>query len=74
MLLHGQIEIDLKTKDGIATQRRLYRPGERIYIPPMVWKAIRFYANPIVLVAASEVYDPDDYIYEEEFNQLCLTT
>lgn len=43
-------------------------PGIGLYIPPMVWATQYKYSNDaVLLVLASDVYDPDDYIrdYDE---------
>ncbi|GAB4034542.1 sugar 3,4-ketoisomerase [Spirosoma gilvum] len=72
ILLQGQLIIDLKNTEGEATRLRLTESGQAVYIPPMLWKEIRFATDTVLLVAASELYDPADYIYEDEFNGMCL--
>ena len=49
-------------------QFELERPDVALYLPPMVWGIQYGYsADAVLLVFASEPYDPDDYIrdYEE---------
>ncbi|WP_460995676.1 sugar 3,4-ketoisomerase [Spirosoma harenae] len=72
LLLNGKLTINLRSTAGELSTYILTESGEGLYIPTMHWKEIHFSTNTIVLVAASDRYDPDDYIYEEEFNQLCL--
>ncbi|WP_170061097.1 sugar 3,4-ketoisomerase [Spirosoma aerolatum] len=72
IVLQGELTIDLRNREGEAAQLRLTETGQAVYIPPMLWKEIRFTTDTILLVAASELYDPSDYIYEDEFNQLCF--
>jgi len=41
----------------------LNTPGEAVHIPPMVWGVqYKFSSDAVLLVLASDVYDPDDYI------------
>jgi dTDP-4-dehydrorhamnose 3,5-epimerase-like enzyme len=43
-------------------------PGTAVHIPPMVWGVqYKYSADAVLLVLASDVYDPDDYIrdYDE---------
>lgn len=71
IVLQGQLTIDLKSTEGETYQLHLTEPGQAVYIPTMLWKEIRFATDTVLLVAASELYDPADYIYEDEFNRLC---
>jgi hypothetical protein len=46
----------------------LDRPDVGLYVPPRVWAAqFHYSADAVLLVLASDAYDPDDYIrsYEE---------
>jgi hypothetical protein len=46
----------------------LDRPDLGLYVPPLVWAAqFHYTADAVLLVLASDPYDPDDYIrsYEE---------
>lgn len=38
--------------------------GQALYIPPMRWRQLSaFESDSVVLILASETYDPDDYYY-----------
>jgi hypothetical protein len=55
---------DGKERDEVL----LDRPDLGLYVPPLVWAAQFHYStDAVLLVLASDVYDPDDYIrsYEE---------
>lgn len=73
VLITGRIYITLKDQLGRKKRRVLSRPGAGLYIDPMVWKMIKFSSNARLLVLASEAYDPTDYIYKDEFEQLCTS-
>ena len=60
----------IRVKDGIGNEAIfcLNRPHTGIYLPTMVWKDMYdFSEDSVLLVLASEHYDPDEYIrnYEE---------
>jgi dTDP-4-dehydrorhamnose 3,5-epimerase-like enzyme len=60
--------------DGTKRQEILLdRPGLGLYIPPMIW-ATQYKHSPdaVLLVFASEIYDPEDYIrdYQEFLDKL----
>lgn len=61
----------VKVKDGKGNEAIycLNRPHTGIYIPNMVWKEMYdFSPDSVLLVLASEKYDPDEYIREyDEF-------
>jgi acetyltransferase-like isoleucine patch superfamily enzyme len=65
--LTGSVRVmvdDGRERDEVA----LDRPDLGLYVPPMVWAAQFHYTqDAVLLVLASDVYDPDDYIrsYEE---------
>jgi hypothetical protein len=43
----------------------LNKPSVGIYVPPMIWsRQFQYSADAALLVFASELYDPDDYIRE----------
>ena len=55
----------VKVKDGMGNEAifSLNRPHTGIYLPTMVWKDMYdFSEDSILLVLASEHYDPDEYI------------
>lgn len=70
--VHGSLH--LIVDDGANQQEfRLDRPGFAVYIPPMVWGIQhRHSADAVLLVLASQRYDPADYIRDySEFLSLC---
>jgi dTDP-4-dehydrorhamnose 3,5-epimerase-like enzyme len=62
-------ELSLVVDDGSRRQEvRLQGPEVGVHLPPMVWAVqYRFSPDAVLLVLASDVYDPADYIrdYEE---------
>jgi UDP-2-acetamido-3-amino-2,3-dideoxy-glucuronate N-acetyltransferase len=56
------------------TEIVLDKPYIGVYVPPMVWAAqYRHSPDAVVLVLASDAYDPEDYIRDyEEFTQLAM--
>jgi len=62
-------ELSLVVDDGSRRQEvRLQGPEVGVHLPPMVWGIqYRFSPDAVLLVLASDAYDPDDYIrdYEE---------
>ena len=55
----------VRVKDGLGNEAvfSLNRPHTGIYLPRMVWKDMYdFSADSVLLVLASEHYDPDEYI------------
>ena len=73
--VHGQCAV--VADDGEHRQEfRLDRPDVGIYLPAMIW-GIQYKYSPdaVLLVFASEVYDPADYIRDyEEFRRLAEAT
>ncbi len=54
----------------------LNSPGVALHIPPMVWGVqYKYTSDAILLVLASEVYDPDDYIrdYDQFLAEVALS-
>ncbi len=55
---------DSRTQDEI----RLDRPELALYIPPRIWATqSQFSQDAVLMVLASELYDPDEYI--KDYNQ-----
>ena len=68
LCMHGQVEIVLN--DGARQfPFTLNGPGTGLYLPPGLWRRLRFLVpETVVCVLASMPYEKDDYIYEyEEF-------
>lgn len=66
----------VKVFDGQSTEIiELNEPHMGIYLPKMIWKEMYdFSSDSVLLVLASEVYDPNEYIrdyaeYQKEVNQ-----
>jgi hypothetical protein len=62
--------------DGqVSCEVTLDRPDVGIYVPPMIWGIQHTYSrDALILVFASEHYDPDDYIRRyEDFCALAAT-
>lgn len=59
---HGRVSV--VADDGIEREEFLLnRPDRGLYLPPMVWGIqYRYSADAVLLVFASEEYDPADYI------------
>ncbi|TMM49158.1 sugar 3,4-ketoisomerase [Sulfitobacter sabulilitoris] len=64
--MHGQTEITLN--DGNQQYPfTLSTPGQVLYVPPGMWRRLRFVMpETVVCVLASRPYEVDDYIYEYE--------
>lgn len=60
--------VHVKVDDGFSSKEYiLTSPKQGIYIPPMIWGAQYNYSKEaVLLVFASENYDPDDYIRKYE--------
>ncbi len=70
MCVHGSV---IATVDNGKTKRtiKLDRPNIGVYMPPMTWGIQSEYSSDaVLLVFASDAYDPDDYIrsYEQFLN------
>ena len=62
--LQGQCEVLVK-KQGKEEVFILNKPNEVLVLEPQDWHEMRnFKQSPILLVVASELYDPNDYINE----------
>ena len=64
----GTSKVKVKNGEGNEKVFCLDRPHTGIYIPPMVWKDMYdFSQDSVLLVLASEHYDPNEYIrcYED---------
>ena len=68
LCMHGQVEVVLN--DGAQQfPFTLSDPGIGLYLPPGLWRRLRFLVpETVVCVLASQPYEKDDYIYQyEEF-------
>lgn len=66
-------ELALVVDDGSRRQEvRLRGPEVGVHLPPMVWGIqYRFSPDAVLLVLASDAYDPDDYVRDyEEYRRL----
>lgn len=69
----GSFEVLLD--DGMCKKNiRLYRPDEALLIVPGIWRELlHFSSGSVCLVLASDLYLPEDYMYEyEKFKQFKL--
>jgi dTDP-4-dehydrorhamnose 3,5-epimerase-like enzyme len=72
--VYGQCSV---TVDDGATRLEvvLDRPNLGIYVPPMIWgRQWQYSADAALLIFASELYDPEDYIREYSAFLSALTT
>ena len=68
----GSSKVKVKDGEGNEAIFCLNRPHTGIYLPTMVWKEMYdFSADSVLLVLASEHYDPEEYIRDyEEFKTI----
>ena len=68
----GSSKVKVKDGEGNEAIFCLNRPHTGIYLPTMVWKEMYdFSADSVLLVLASEHYDPEEYIRDyEEFEKI----
>jgi acetyltransferase-like isoleucine patch superfamily enzyme/dTDP-4-dehydrorhamnose 3,5-epimerase-like enzyme len=72
-LICARGSVSVVVDDGKSSEElSLDAPNIGLYLPPMVWAAqYRYSADALLLVFASEYYDPDDYIRDyDEFRKL----
>lgn len=63
----GTSKVKVKDGEGNEAVFSLNRPHTGIYLPTMVWKDMYdFSADSVLLVLASEHYDPEEYIRDYE--------
>ena len=69
----GSSKIRVIDRSGNEMVISLSRPHTGIYLPALVWKDMYdFSPDSVLLVLASEHYDPNEYIRDyEEFRRLC---
>ena len=64
MCVKGSCTVDW-TNGAESGSARLASPGRLLIVEPEDWHLMRdFSEDAILLVLASESYDPDDYVYE----------
>jgi dTDP-4-dehydrorhamnose 3,5-epimerase-like enzyme len=69
-------EIHIKTENVLGTKETfiLNEPSTGLYIPPLIWREIKFSHSAVLLCLASEEYDERDYIRDyDNFKQLSVT-
>ena len=65
VVLNGSCSIFCQKPNGVVSEFRLINPSECLIILPEDYHWMdNFSPNTILLVMASELYDPQDYIYE----------
>lgn len=66
----GKSKVKVKDGEGNEAIFCLNRPHTGIYLPTMVWKEMyEFSEDSVLLVLASEHYDPDEYI--RDYDDFC---
>lgn len=58
----GRIEIETIDKNGERGLFVLDKPNIGLYLPPLVWRDIRFSHSSVLLCLASDFYLEEDYI------------
>ncbi len=58
----GTITFYTEDRQGKKDEFVLSEPNKGIYLPPYIWREIKFSHNAVLLCLASEGYDEDDYI------------
>jgi dTDP-4-dehydrorhamnose 3,5-epimerase-like enzyme len=67
----GTIHFETVNRFGEKAKYTLNEPNLGLYIPPLIWREIRFSHNAVLLCLASETFDDQDYIRNyEEFKQI----
>jgi len=62
VVLKGSVKINIMNNDG-EREFLLNNPTMGLHIPPRTWRVLSEYSSDaILLVLASDKYDPDDYI------------
>lgn len=71
----GTSKVKVKDGEGNEAVYFLDRPHMGIYLPTMIWKDMYdFSADSVLLVLASEHYDPDEYIRDyDAFVQIVIS-
>jgi hypothetical protein len=71
--LNGTIKFYLEEIDGTTSEYILSEPNQCLYLPPFIWRKIKFEENSVLLCLASEIYNPEEYIRNySEFEQIKL--
>lgn len=66
----GEIRFQTEDRSGNREEFILNNPNKGLYIPPMIWREIKFSHNAVLLCLASLEYSESDYIRDyNEFNQ-----
>lgn len=60
--LSGKIEFNFINRLGENLNVILDKPNIGIYIPPLIWRDIKFSHNAVLLCLASDFYNESDYI------------
>lgn len=65
--LSGAISVEVDDGHEVTTYH-LNSPDMGLYLPPMVWRSLKWFStNAVAMLLSSELYDPDDYI--NDYNQ-----
>ena len=63
----GDIIFSTENINGIKSNFHLNTPDKGLYLPPMIWREIKFSHNAVLLCLASMEFSEDDYI--RNYNQ-----
>ena len=58
----GTITFITEDLEGSKNEFILKEPNKGVYLPPFIWREIKFSHNAVLLCIASEEYDENDYI------------
>jgi len=67
----GTITFHTEDRKGNKAEFILSEPNKGLYLPPYVWREIKFSHNAVLLCLASEKYIEDDYIRDYNDYKKC---
>lgn len=66
----GIITFSTEDRNGVRQEFVLDSPNKGLYIPPLVWREIKFSHNAVLVCLASMEYSAEDYIRDyDEFRK-----
>lgn len=64
--ISGSFDVVLKSRNGEQKRVTLNKPNKGLLIPNLIWRELdEFSSGAVCLVIASEIYEADDYIWDE---------
>ncbi|MEH0158175.1 FdtA/QdtA family cupin domain-containing protein [Limibacter armeniacum] len=64
--VNGSITVETSNTEGNTVSFVLDNPQKALYLPPFVWRTIRYSNGAVLLVMASTVYDKSDYLMNQK--------